>query len=98
MMTEPTKQARGRFVRWTTPRINAAGPGELMFLPEDGFCRRYVEAVHNHALAQGYESELVEFRPRSWALRVRKPGDPEGLPFASEGFAPPVPLTDEEPN
>jgi hypothetical protein len=87
--TSPVGERRGRFARWTTPRINRAGPGHLTFDPGEGFSRRYVEAVHDAALADGYESELVEFRPLSWALRVRKPGDPDGVPFVSEGFAPP---------
>ena len=87
--TEPTSQARGRFARCTS-NSNPQGPGHLWAMPRRMVSAvETVEAVHNAALAAGYESELVEYRdPQSWAVRVRKPGDPEGLPFVSESFAP----------
>lgn len=94
---EPTQQARGGFIgKWrdawqgSTEAESEVGPGVHVLTPEAGFNRRQVEAMHNWALAHGYESELTEFSwPTVWELRVRAPGTADPTFMEEElGFRP----------
>jgi hypothetical protein len=91
--TVATRQVEGGFMkkcrdRWhgTREQQSHVEPGVHLFQPDGGFNERKVEAKHNWALANGFESELTYCRlPTAWELRVRRRGDTEP-PFASEEF------------